>query len=176
MCVCIPTHTHTFCCLVAKLCSTLCDSMVYSIPGSSALHGLPEFAQIHVHWVGDSSPLSWMSKHLIFCHPLLLLPSIFPSIRVFSNELALHIRWPKYWRFNFSISPCDEYSELISFRIDWLDLLAAQGTLKPLAWFLWNPLSAALPLYSFSSECQPSTSLPLSLPLSILSKTMAFIA
>ena len=69
------------------------------------------------------------SNHLIFCHPLLL-PSIFPSIRVFSNELALHIRWPKYWSFSFSISPSNEYSGLIYFRIDWLDFLAVQGTLK----------------------------------------------
>ena len=70
-------------------------------------------------------------NHLILCHPLLL-PSIFPSIRVFSNESALHIRWPKYWRFTFSISPSNEYSGLISFRMDWLDLLAVQGTLKSL--------------------------------------------
>ena len=70
------------------------------------------------------------SNHLILCHPLLLLSSIFPSIRVFSNELALGIRWPKYWSFSFSISPSNEYSGLISFRIDWLDLLAVQGTLR----------------------------------------------
>ena len=72
------------------------------------------------------------SNHLILSHPLLLLPSIFPSIRVFSNESALHIRWPKYWSFSFSISPSNEYSGLISFRIDWLDLLAVQGMLKSL--------------------------------------------
>ena len=70
------------------------------------------------------------SKHLILCCPLLLLPSIFPSIRVFSNESVLHISWPKYWRFSFSICPSDEYPGLISFRMDWLDLLAVQGTLK----------------------------------------------
>ena len=70
------------------------------------------------------------SNHLILCHPLLLLPSVFPSIRVFSNESVLGIRWPKYWSFSFSISPSNEYSGLISFRIDWLDLLAVQGTLK----------------------------------------------
>ena len=70
------------------------------------------------------------SNHLILCHPLLLLPSIFPSIRVFSNESALHIRWPKYWSFNFSISPSNEHPGLTSFRMDWLDLLAVQGTLK----------------------------------------------
>ena len=72
------------------------------------------------------------SNHLILCCPLLLLPSIFPSIRVFSNESALHIRWPKYWSFSFSISPSNECSVLISFRMDWLDLLAVQGTLKNL--------------------------------------------
>ena len=72
------------------------------------------------------------SKHLIFCHPLLLLPSIFPSIRVFSSESVLLIRWPKYWNFSFSISFSNEYSRLISFRIDWFDLLAVQGTLKSL--------------------------------------------
>ena len=70
------------------------------------------------------------SNHLILCHPLLLSPSIFSSIRVFSNESVLHIRWPKYWSFSFSISPSNEYSGLISFRMDWLDLLALQGTLK----------------------------------------------
>ena len=72
------------------------------------------------------------SKHLILYHPLLLLPSIFPSIRVFSNESVLHIRWPKYWSFSFSLSPSNEYSGLISFRMDWLDLLSVQGTLKSL--------------------------------------------
>jgi len=69
-----------------------------------------------------------LSNHLILCHSLLLLPSIFPSIRVFSNESVLYIRWPKYWSFSFSISPSNEYSGLISFRIDWFDLLAVQGT------------------------------------------------
>ena len=72
------------------------------------------------------------SKHLILCHPLLLLPSIFPSIRVFSSESVLHIRWPKYWRFSLSISPSNDYSRMTSFRIDWFDLLAVQGTLKSL--------------------------------------------
>ena len=72
------------------------------------------------------------SNHLILCRPLLLLPSIFPSIKVFSDESALHIRWPKYWSFNFNISPSNEHSGLIFFRMDWLDLLAVQGTLKSL--------------------------------------------
>ena len=87
---------------------------------------LPEFTQTHVHWV------VMPSNHLILCCPLLLLPSIFPNIRVFSNEAVLLIRWPKYWSFSFSISPFNGYSWLISFRMDWLDLLAVQGTLKSL--------------------------------------------
>ena len=73
-----------------------------------------------------------LSNHLILCHPLLLPPSIFPNIRVFPNESVLHMRWPKYWSFSFSMSPSNEYSGLISFRMDWLDLLAVQGTLKTL--------------------------------------------
>ena len=87
-------------------------------------HQLPELARIHVHRV------VMPSNHLILCRHLLLLPSIFPSIRVFSNESVLCIRWPKYWSFSFSISSSNEYSGLISFRIDWLDFLAVQGTLK----------------------------------------------
>ena len=79
-----------------------------------------------------STELVIPSNHLILCHPLLLLPSVFPSIRVFSSESVIHIRWPKYWSFSFSISPSTEYSGLISFRIDWLDLLAVQGTFKSL--------------------------------------------
>ena len=79
-----------------------------------------------------STELVMLSNHLILCRPLLLLPSIFSSIRVFSNESVFHIRWPKYWSFSFSISPSNEYSGLISFRMDWLDLLAGQGTLKRL--------------------------------------------
>ena len=96
-----------------------------STPGFPIHHQLPELTQTHVHWVGDAI---WPS------HPrsLLLLPSVFPSIRVFSNELFLHIRWPKYWSFSFSISPSYEYLGLISFRMDYLDLLEVQGTLKSL--------------------------------------------
>ena len=94
-----------------------------STPGFPVLYHLSELAQTHVHWVRDAIQPS----HL--CHPLLL-PSIFSSIRVFSNESALHIRWPKYW--SFSIGPSNEYSELILFKTDWLDLLAVQGTLKSL--------------------------------------------
>ena len=83
------------------------------------------------------------SNHLILCRPLLLPPSIFPSIRIFSSESVLHIRWPKYWSFSFSISPSNEYSRLISFRMDWLDLLAVQGTLKSL--FQHHSLKASIP-------------------------------
>ena len=79
-----------------------------------------------------STELVMPSNHLILCRPLLLPPSIFPSIRVFSSESVLHIRWPKYWSFSFSISPSNEYAGLISFRIDWFDLLAVQGTLESL--------------------------------------------
>ena len=111
---------------VAQSCPTLCDPTNRSMPSLPVHHQLPEFTQTHVHWVGD------VSNHLILCRPLLLLPSIFPSIKVFSNESALCIRWPKYWSFNFNISPSNEYSGLISFRMDWLDLLAVQGTLKSL--------------------------------------------
>ena len=83
------------------------------------------------------------SNHLILCRPLLLPPSIFPSIRIFSSESVLHIRWPKYWSFSFSISPSNEYSRLISFRMDWLDLFAVQGTLKSL--FQHHSLKASIP-------------------------------
>ena len=92
-----------------------------STPGFPVLHHLPEFSQLMIP-----------SNHLILCNPLLLLPSIFPSIRIFSGESAHRIRWPKYWSFSCSISPSNEYSGLISFRIDWFDLLAVQGTLKSL--------------------------------------------
>ena len=98
--------------------------MDYSTPGFPVHHQLPELAQTYVHWVSDAI------NRLILCCPLILLPSIFPGVRVFSSELILHIRWPKYW--SFSISPPNEYSGLISCRIDLLDLLAFQGTLKSL--------------------------------------------
>ena len=114
------------CSSVAQSCPTLCDPMDCSTPGFPVHHQLLELAQTHVHQVGDaiqpSHPLS----------PLLLLPSIFPSIRDLSKESALRIRWPKYWHFSFCNSPCNEYSGLISFQIDWFDLLAVQGTLKSL--------------------------------------------
>ena len=97
--------------------------MDYCTPGFPVLHHLPELAQTHVHWVYDANDL-------ILCHLLMLLPLIFPSIRVFSSELSLGISWPKYWSFSFSISPSNEYSGLISFRTDWCDLFAVQGLLK----------------------------------------------
>ena len=107
------------CCSVAKWCPTLFDPMECTMPGSPVLC-LPKFAQIRVHWVGN------LSNHLILICPLLLLPSIFPSIRAFSNESSLHIRWPKNWSFSFSISPSEEDSWLISFRIDWFDFLESK--------------------------------------------------
>ena len=113
-------------CSVTKLCLTLFNSMDCSMPSLPVHHQLPKFTQIHVHWVDDAIQPS---------HPLLSLllpPSLFPSIRVFSNESVLHIRWPKFWSFSFSISPSNEYSGLISFRMDCFDLLAVQGTLKSL--------------------------------------------
>ena len=107
---------------VAQSCPTICNLLDCSMPGFLVLHYLPECAQTHV----------MPSNHRILSHPLLLGPLIFPSIRVFSNELAPCIRWPKYWSFSFSISPFNEYSGLISFKIDWFDLLVVQGTLKSL--------------------------------------------
>ena len=95
-----------------------------STPGLPDRHQLPEPAQTHVHQVGDAS------NHLILCRPLLLLPSIFPSTT--TNESVLHIRWPKYWSFSFSISPSNEHPALISFRMDWLEVLVVQGILKSL--------------------------------------------
>ena len=118
---------------VTQLCLTLCDPMDCSMPGFPVHHQLPEIAQTHVHRIGDT------------IHPSHLLSSpspgdqsswgrlkIFPSIRVFSKESVLRIRWPKYWSFSFHICPSNEYSGLISFRMDWFDLLAVQGTLKSL--------------------------------------------
>ena len=114
------------CCSVAQSCLTLCHSMKWSAPVLSVLHHLPEFSQTHVHWVSDaiqpSHPLSSPS-----------LPTFnYCQHQVFSNESALCIRWPKYWGFSFSISSSNEHSRLISFRIDWFDLLVVQGTLKSL--------------------------------------------
>ena len=114
--------TFCCCCSVTKSCTTLCNPMNCITPGSLSFTvswSLLRFMSIE---------LMMLSNHLICCYPLLLLPPVFPNIRVFSNEMALHIRWPKYWY--LSISPSNEYSGLISFRIDWFDLLIVQGTLK----------------------------------------------
>ena len=107
------------------------------------------------------------SSHLIFCRPLLLLPSVFPSIRVFSNESVLHMRWPKYWSFSFNISPSNEHPGLISFRMDWLDLLAVQGTLKSL---LQQHSSKASVL-----QCLPFFTVQLSHPYMTTGKTIALL-
>ena len=119
-------HKVYICSSVAQLCPTLCNPIDCSMWGFLVHHQLLELVQTHVHWVGDAIQPS---------HPLLS-PSpaafYFPSIMVFSSESALHIRWPKYWSFSFSISPYSEYSGPISFSVDWFDLLAVQGTLKSL--------------------------------------------
>ena len=127
---------------VAQSCLTLCDPMNRSTPGLPVHHQLPE-----------SIESVMPSSHLILCCPLLLLPSVFLSIRIFSNESVLCIRWPKYWSFSFSISPSNEYSGLISFRMDWLDLLAVQGIFKSLlqhhslkASILWRSAFFIVPL------------------------------
>ena len=111
---------------VAQSCPTLCDTMDCSMPGFPVLPHLPELAQTHVHWVGDAIQPSYPLS------PLLLPPSVFPSVRVFSNELALYIRWSKYWSFSFNIRASNEYSGLVPFRINWFDLLSVQETLKSL--------------------------------------------
>ena len=108
-----PSYPAHCCCSVTKSYLTLCDLTDCSMPGFPVLHYLQEFAQTHVYWVSDA---------ISSCYPLLLLPSIFPSIRAFSHESALRIRWTEYWSFSFSISPSNEYSGLISLRIDWFDL------------------------------------------------------
>ena len=106
--------------------SNSCNPMDCSMPSFPVHHQFPEFVQVHV--IASAMP----SSHLTLCCPIFFLPSIFPSIRVFSNESVLHIRWPKYWSFSFNISPLNKHPGLISFRMDWLDLLAVQGTLKSL--------------------------------------------
>ena len=108
------------------MCPALCNPIDCRTPGFSIPHHLSELAQTY------STELVMPSSYLALCCPLLLLPPIFPSIRVFSNESGLHFRWPKYWSFSFSFSPFNEYSGLISFGVDWFDLLAVQGALKSL--------------------------------------------
>ena len=146
---------------VTQSCPTLCDPMNCSTPVLPVHHQLPEFTQTCKLSIESVMP----SNHLILCHPLLLPPSIIPSIRVFSNESALCIRWPKYWSFSFSISPSNEFSGLISFRIDWLDILAVQGTLKRL---LQHPSSKASVL-----QCSAFFKVQLSHPYMTTEKTIA---
>ena len=129
------------------------------------------------------------SNNLILCRPLLLPPSIFPSIRVFSNESVLHIRWPKYWSFSFSISPSKKYSGLISFRMDWLDLLAVQGTLKSLLQHhsskapilgsqLYVVAAAAKSLQSCPTLCNPIDGIPRGSPIPgiLQARTLEWVA
>ena len=120
-----PAFQATSVSSVTQLCPTLCGPMDCSTPGFPITNSQSLLRLMSIKLVMPSN-------HLIFCRPLFFLPSIFPSIRVFSNESVLHIRWTKYWSFSFSISPSNEYSGLISFRMDWLDLLAVQGALKSL--------------------------------------------
>ena len=127
LCCTLETNTHcksTQFSSVIQSCPTLCDLMNHSMPGFLSITNSRSL--IKLMYMESVMP----SNHLILCPPLLLPPSIISSIRVFSSELVLHIRWPKHWSFSFSISPSNEYSGLISFRIDWFDILALQGTLK----------------------------------------------
>ena len=111
---------------VTQLCPTLCNPMDCSKPGYLSITN----SQNSLKLISVESVMP--SNHFILCRPLLLPPSVFPSIRVYFSESVLHVRWPKYWSFSFSISPTNEYSGLIFFRMDWLDLLVVQGTLKSL--------------------------------------------
>ena len=144
---------------VTKSCLTFCNPVDCSTPGFPIHHQLPEVAQTHVHRAGDaiqpSQPLS----------SLLLQPPIFPTIRVFSNESVLCIRWPKYWSFSFSISPSNEYLGLISYRMDWLDPLALQGTLKTLLQYHSSKASIL--------QCSTFSLVHLSRPYTATGKTIA---
>ena len=131
---------------VAQSCLTLCDPMDCSMLGLPVHHQLPELTQTHVHRVVIPS------NHLILCHPLLLMSSIFPSIRVFSSELVLHLRWPKYWSFSFSISPSSEYSRLISFS----GLVGSPCSPRDSQEFFSNPHFKSLNSSAFSFLCRPT--------------------
>ena len=136
-----------FCCSVAQSCLALCD--LWTAARQAALSFTISQSLLRLMSIKSVMP----SNHLILCHPLLLLPSIFPSIRVFSNELSLHIGWPKYWSFSFSISLSKEYSELISFRMDWFDLLASKrlsGVFSNTTFQNYNFFGAQPPLWSNS--------------------------
>ena len=125
-CLSILLLSALLCCSVAQSCPTLCEP--WTAARQASLSFTISRSLLKLMSIESMMP----SNHLILCRPLLLLPSIFPILGVFLNELVLHIRWPKYWSFSFSISPSNEYSGLISFRMDWLDLFAVQGTLKSL--------------------------------------------
>ena len=127
---------------VTQSCPTICDPMDCSTPGLPVYHQLLEFTQTHVESMMPSN-------NIILFHPILP-PSIFPSIRVFSNQSVLCIRWPKYYRFSYSISPSNEYSGLISFRMDWLDLLAVQGTLKSLLQTKFKSINSSVLSFLYS--------------------------
>ena len=146
---------------VAKSCPTLCDPMNRSTPGLPVYH--QPWSSLKLMSINSMVP----SSHLILCHPLLLLPPIPPSIKVFSNESTLPMRWPKYWRFSFSIIPSKEIPGLISFRMDWLDLLAVQGTLKSL---LQHHSSKASIL-----RCSAFFTVQLSHPYTTTEKTIALL-
>ena len=145
---------YASCCSVAQSCPALPDPMDCSTPGLPVSWSLFKLMSIE---------LVMSSNHLILCCPLLLPRSLFSSIRVFSKESVLRIRWPRYWSFNFSISPSNEYSGLISFRMDWLDLLAVQGTLKSL-----------LQHHSLILRCSAFFMVRLSHPYMTIGKTTAF--
>ena len=123
MCAAVCVYTHLFS-SIAESCLILCNPMDCSMPGFPIHHHLPESAQTHVHRVSD------VIHHFILYYPLLLLPSVFPSFRIFSNESVPCIKWPKYWSFTFRISPSNEYLVLIFFMIDWFDLLVSKGLSK----------------------------------------------
>ena len=133
---------------VIQSCPTLCDPMDWSMPGSLSITNSQSLLKL------ISIKLVMSSSHLILCHPILLLPSIFPNIRIFSNESVLCIRWPKYWRFSFSISPSNEYSGLISFRTDWFYLFVVQGTVMNL---LQHHSSKASILSHTAFFCNPNS-------------------
>ena len=131
---CFKGANSLICCYsVTKSSSTLCSRMDCSTPGFPVLHCLLEFAQTHV--IESLMP----SNHLILCCPFFLLPSVFPNIKVFSNESVLRIRGPKYWSLSFSNSPSNEYSGLISFRMDWFDLLVSKGLSRVFSSTSWKP-------------------------------------
>ena len=146
---------------VTQLCPSLCD--LWTAASQASLSITNSWSLLKLMSIKSVMP----SNHLFLCHPLFLPPSFFPSIRVFSNESVLHIRWPKYWSFSFSISPSNEHSGLISFRIDWFDLLEVQGALKSL--LFWHHSSKASTL-----QCSAFFIVQFSYPYMNTGKTIAF--